>query len=59
MTAVGMDAETVIPTFSPRYAFAAPKTTASNMPKTTDSTVASRGPRADVFISSTAREACG
>ena len=36
ITAAGMDAETVIPTRRPRYAFAAPKTTASRIPRMTD-----------------------
>ena len=35
-TAVGIDADTVIPTLRPRYALAAPNTTASNIPITTD-----------------------
>ena len=32
-TAAGIDAETVIPTRRPRYAFAAPKITASKIPR--------------------------
>ena len=36
ITAAGIDAETVIPTRNPRYAFAAPKTIASKMPVITD-----------------------
>jgi hypothetical protein len=32
ITAAGIDADTVIPTLSPRYAFAAPKTTARMIP---------------------------
>lgn len=36
MTAAGIDAEIVIPTRSPRYAFAAPNTIASIMPVITD-----------------------
>ena len=35
MTAAGIDADTVIPTRSPRYAFAPPNKTASIMPKIT------------------------
>ena len=35
MTAAGIDADTVIPTRSPRYAFAPPNKTASMMPKIT------------------------
>ena len=36
MTAAGIDAEIVIPTRRPRYAFAAPKTIASRIPETTE-----------------------
>ena len=43
ITAAGMDAETVIPTRNPRYAFAAPNTTAKIIPKTIDDTVNSFG----------------
>ena len=39
MTAAGIDAETVIPTRSPRYAFAAPNMTASKIPVIIDVTV--------------------
>ena len=39
MTAAGIDADTVIPTRSPRYAFAAPNTTASMIPRIKDTTV--------------------
>ena len=39
MTAAGIEALTVSPTRSPRYAFAAPKTTAIRMPMTTALTV--------------------
>jgi len=39
ITAAGIDAEIVIPTRRPRYAFAAPKTIASRTPETTDVTV--------------------
>ena len=35
-TAAGIDADTVIPTLSPRYAFAAPKTTAKRIPMNSD-----------------------
>ncbi len=38
-TAAGIDAETVIPTRSPRYALAAPNTTARSTPVATDVTV--------------------
>ena len=41
MTAAGIDALAVSPTRSPRYAFAAPKTTASRSPITTALTVSS------------------
>ena len=41
ITAAGMDADTVSPTLRPRYAFAAPKTTASTMPSMTDAGVIS------------------
>lgn len=34
ITAAGMEAETVMPTLNPRYAFAAPKTTARITPAT-------------------------
>ena len=33
ITAAGIDAEIVIPTLSPRYAFAAPKTIARRIPE--------------------------
>ena len=36
ITATGIDAETVIPTRSPKYAFAAPNTTAKTIPNITD-----------------------
>ena len=39
ITAAGMDADTVIPTLSPKYAFAAPNTIANNTPIITDVTV--------------------
>ena len=39
MTAAGIDADTVIPTRKPRYAFAAPNSTARIMPSMTDVTV--------------------
>ena len=35
-TAAGIDADTVIPTLNPRYAFAAPKTTAKRIPMNSD-----------------------
>ena len=35
ITAAGIEAETVMPTFNPRYAFAPPNKTASMMPKIT------------------------
>ena len=41
ITAAGIDAETVIPTRSPRYAFAAPNTIARITPMITDVTVIS------------------
>ena len=41
ITAAGMDAETVIPTRSPRYALAAPNTTAKITPIAIDVTVIS------------------
>ena len=41
ITAAGIEAETVSPTFSPRYAFAAPKTTASTIPRMIDAGVIS------------------
>ena len=41
ITAAGIDAETVIPTLSPRYAFAAPKTTAKITPMIMEVTVIS------------------
>ena len=41
ITAAGMDADTVSPTLRPRYAFAAPKTTARTMPSMTDAGVIS------------------
>ena len=40
-TAAGMEADTVMPTRRPRYALAAPKTTASTMPVSTEVTVSS------------------
>ena len=40
-TAAGMDAEMVIPTRSPRYALAAPKTTARRIPRMMEVTVIS------------------
>ena len=43
MTAAGIDADTVIPTLSPRYAFAAPNTMASRSPITVEVTVNSGG----------------
>ena len=39
ITAAGIEADTVIPTFSPRYAFAAPNTTARIIPIRIDVTV--------------------
>ena len=39
ITAAGIDADTVIPTRNPRYAFAAPNTTARMIPITIDVTV--------------------
>ena len=39
ITAAGIEAETVSPTLSPRYAFAAPNTTARIIPEMTDVTV--------------------
>ena len=39
ITAAGMDADTVMPTRSPKYAFAAPKIIASSTPMTIDVTV--------------------
>jgi hypothetical protein len=39
MTAAGIDAETVMPTRRPRYAFAAPKTMPSTTPMVTASSV--------------------
>ncbi len=39
--AVGIPAAIVIPTFNPRYVFAAPKTTAKIQPQTIDITVTS------------------
>ena len=41
ITAAGMEAETVIPTRSPKYAFAAPKITARSIPITIEVTVSS------------------
>ena len=41
ITAAGIEADTVIPTLSPRYALAAPNTTAKIIPMTTDATVIS------------------
>ena len=41
ITAAGMEADTVSPTLRPRYAFAAPKTTASTMPSMSDAGVIS------------------
>ena len=41
MTAAGIDADTVIPTRSPKYALAPPKITANKIPKITDVTVSS------------------
>ena len=40
-TAAGMEAETVIPTRRPRYAFAAPKSTARMIPSVIDTGVIS------------------
>ena len=39
ITAAGIEADIVMPTRRPRYAFAAPKTTASSTPKTIEVTV--------------------
>ena len=41
ITAAGIDADTVIPTLSPRYAFAAPNTTAKITPMIMEVTVIS------------------
>ena len=41
ITAAGIDADTVIPTRSPKYAFAAPKITARSIPITMEVTVSS------------------
>ena len=41
ITAAGMDADTVIPTLSPKYAFAPPKTTASRIPRIIETGVSS------------------
>jgi hypothetical protein len=41
ITAAGIEAETVIPSFSPKYAFAAPKITAMIKPRITALSVAS------------------
>ena len=41
MTAAGIEAETVRPTLSPKYAFAAPKTTARIIPMIMDAGVIS------------------
>src|SRR5579875_168837 len=50
MTAAGMLADTVIPAYRPRYAFAAPKITASSRPSTSPRMVNSRGAQLDAWL---------
>ena len=50
MTAAGMEAETVIPAFKPKYTLAAPMTTDSTTPSRTTRIVSSKVPDSLVFM---------